>query len=157
MLLRHRDRIRPCSCVVTGTTLPSDPRSIGIAVLQGLVGAGAYMAYFTGLQFGPIAVVSGTVAAYGGLTVVLSVVFRGETLTPLQAAGAVVATVGVLLTGVAFDGGLKAHRLAGPGVVFAAVALILFALMAITSDIALETLSLLQLYADRTAESTPRW
>jgi drug/metabolite transporter (DMT)-like permease len=133
--------------IVTGTTLPSDPRSIGIAVIQGSVGAGAYMAYFTGLQFGPIAVVSGTVAAFGGLTVVLSVVFRGETLTLLQAAGAAVATVGVLLTGVAFDGGLKATRFAGPGVVFALVALVLFALMAITSDIALETMSLVQLYA----------
>ena len=30
-------------------------------------------------SIGPIAVVSGVVAAYGGLTVVLSVVFRGET------------------------------------------------------------------------------
>ncbi len=105
------------------------------------------MAYFTGLQFGPIAVVSGTVAAFGGLTVVLSVVFRGETLTVVQAAGAVVATVGVLLTAIAFDGGIKATRLAGPGVLFALIALILFALMAITSDIALETLSPLQLYA----------
>src|SRR3954447_21061601 len=132
--------------VVTGTTLPRDPRSIGIAVIQGLAGAGAYTAYFTGLQFGPIAVVSGTVAAFGGLTVVLSVVFRGETLTMLQATGAAVATVGVLLTGIAFDGRIKATRFAGPGVVFALIALVLFALMAITSDIALETMSPLQLY-----------
>jgi drug/metabolite transporter (DMT)-like permease len=119
---------------------------IGIAVVQGLAGAGAYTAYFTGLQFGPIAVVSGTVAAFGGLTVVLSVVFRGETLTMLQATGAAVATVGVLLTGIAFDGRIRATRFAGPGVVFALVALVLFALMAITSDIALETMSPLQLY-----------
>ena len=51
-------------------------------MLLGLIGAGAYLSYFTGLQIGPIAVVSGMVAAYGGLTVVLSVVLRGETLTP---------------------------------------------------------------------------
>jgi len=133
--------------LLTGTTLPQDARSIAIAAVQGLVGAGAYTAYFTGLQFGPISVVSGTVAAFGGLTVVLSVVFRGETLTALQAAGAIVSTVGVVLTGVAFDGGIKGTRFAGPGVVFALVALVLFALMAITSDIALETMSLLQLYA----------
>ncbi len=133
--------------LLTGTTLPQDTRSIAIASIQGLVGAGAYMAYFTGLQYGPISVVSGTVAAFGGLTVVLSVVFRGETLTTLQAAGAIVATSGVILTAIAFDGGLKGTRFAGPGVVFALVALVLFALMAITSDIALETMSIVQLYA----------
>jgi drug/metabolite transporter (DMT)-like permease len=45
---------------------------------------------------------------------------------------------------VAFDGGLRATRFAGPGVVFAVVALVLFALMAITMDIALETAEWLQ-------------
>ena len=69
------------SVVVTGTSSRAIRASIGVAVVLGLIGAGAYLAYFTGLQFGPIAVVSGMVAAFGGLTVVLSVVFRGETLT----------------------------------------------------------------------------
>ncbi len=73
--------------LVTGSSLPSDPRSFGLAALLGLIGAGAYLSYFTGLQFGPITVVSGMVAAFGGLTVVLSVVLRGESLSPLQAAG----------------------------------------------------------------------
>jgi len=73
-------------------------------------------------------------------------VFRGETLTGLQAAGATIATVGVLLTGIAFDGGLRATRFASPGVVFALVALVLFSLMAITTDIALETMSWIQTY-----------
>ena len=68
--------------VATGATIPTDPASIALAVLLGLIGAGAYLSYFTGLQFGPIAVVSGMVSAFGGLTVVLSVVIRGETLTP---------------------------------------------------------------------------
>jgi drug/metabolite transporter (DMT)-like permease len=133
--------------VVTGTTLPSDTHSVGLAVVLGMIGAGAYLGYFTGLQFGPIAVVSGMVAAFGGLTVVLSVLFRGESLTPLQAAGATIATAGVLLTGLAFDGGLRSVRFAGPGVVFAVIALVLFSLMAITTDIALETMSWLQVYS----------
>lgn len=133
--------------VITGTTLPTDARSIGLAVLLGMIGAGAYLGYFTGLQFGPIAVVSGMVAAFGGLTVVLSVLFRGESLTLLQAAGATIATVGVLLTGLAFDGGLRSVRFAGPGVAFAVVALVLFSLMAITTDIALETMTWLQVYS----------
>ena len=132
--------------VATGATIPSEPGSIALAVLLGLIGAGAYLSYFTGLQFGPISVVSGMVAAFGGLTVVLSVVIRGESLTPLQASGAAIATVGVLLTAFAFDGGLRATRFAGPGVVFALVALVLFSLMAITTDIALETMSWIQIY-----------
>jgi drug/metabolite transporter (DMT)-like permease len=129
---------------VAGTTLPSDPSALVAATLLGLIGAGAYFSYFTGLRIGPISVVSGMVAAYGGLTVVLSVVLRGESLTPLQALGAAIATVGVILTGVAFGGGLRAIRFAGPGVVFAVVALVLFALMAITMDVALETADWIQ-------------
>ena len=74
--------------LVTGATLPTDPTSFGLAALLGLIGAGAYLSYFTGLQFGPIAVVSGMVSAFGGLTVILSVAFRGGSLTPLQALNA---------------------------------------------------------------------
>jgi drug/metabolite transporter (DMT)-like permease len=132
--------------IVTGTVLPTDSRSLGLAALLGLVGAGGALAYFTGLQFGPISIVAGTVAAFGGLTVVLSVLFRGESLTPLQALGATIGTIGVLLTSVAFGGGIRATRLAGPGVVFALVALVLFALTTIVTDIGLETMSWLQLY-----------
>jgi drug/metabolite transporter (DMT)-like permease len=129
---------------VSATEIPTDPPTVATAGLLGLIGAGAYFAYFTGLRVGPIAVVSGMVAAYGGLTVVLSVVLRGETLTPIQAFGAAIATVGVILTGVAFEGGLRGTRFAGPGVIFAIVALVLFSMMAITTDIALESAGWLQ-------------
>jgi drug/metabolite transporter (DMT)-like permease len=129
---------------VVGTTLPSDPSTLFTATLLGLIGAGAYFSYFTGLRIGPISVVSGMVAAYGGLTVVLSVALRGESLTAIQGLGATIATIGVTLTGVAFGGGLRAIRFAGPGVVFAVVALVLFALMAITMDIALESADWIQ-------------
>src|SRR3954447_21291189 len=54
--------------VATGSTVPTEPRDLGLAALLGLIGAGAYLSYFTGLQFGPIAVVSGMVSAFGGLT-----------------------------------------------------------------------------------------
>src|SRR5687768_5682026 len=121
-----------------GVAFPSDPAVLLGGSLVGLAGAGAYLAYFTGLRIGPIAVVSGMVAAYGGLTVVLAVLFRGESLTALQALGATIATVGVILTGVAFGGGLHGIRFAGPGVVFAIVALVLFAVMTIGTDIVIE-------------------
>jgi drug/metabolite transporter (DMT)-like permease len=124
--------------LATGVSLPSDPAVLIGGSLVGLAGAGAYLSYFTGLRIGPISVVSGMVAAYGGLTVVLAVLFRGESLTPLQALGATTATVGVILTGVAFGGGLRGIRFAGPGVIFAVVSLILFAAMTIGSDIVLE-------------------
>ena len=117
--------------IVTGTPPPSDPGLLLASAVLGLAGAGAYLAYFTGLRIGPISIVSGMVAAYGGLTVVLAVIFRGESLTALQAIGAAIATVGVVLTAVAFDGGMRATRLAGPGVIFAVVALILFAVMTV--------------------------
>ena len=132
------------AAVATASAVPSEPGVLVVCGLLGLIGAGAYFAYFTGLRIGPIAVVSGMVAAYGGLTVVLAVVLRGESLTPTQAIGAAIATIGVILTGVAFDGGLRATRFAGPGVVFAVVALVLFALMAITMDVALDSADWLQ-------------
>ena len=132
------------AALLTGTSIPTDPTALMLSALLGLIGGGAYLAYFTGLRVGPIAVVSGVVAAYGGLTVVLSVVLRGETLTPLQALGASIATIGVILTGIAFEGNWRSTRFAGPGVIFSIVALILFAMMAITTDVALEHADWLQ-------------
>jgi drug/metabolite transporter (DMT)-like permease len=133
--------------VVTGTRLPSDQGVILLSGLLGAAGAGAYLSYFTGLRIGPIAVVSGMVAAYGGLTVVLAVVVRGETLTPLQAIGAALATAGVIATGVAFDGGWRRTRFAGPGVVFAVIALVLFALMTVGLAVAIENTGWLEVIA----------
>lgn len=130
--------------VITSTAVPTDPTALALAALLGLIGAAAYLTYFTALRIGPISVVSGMVAAYGGLTVVLAVILRGETLTPLQALGAAVATIGVILTGVAFDGGWRSTRFAGPGVIFAVASLVLFAMMAITTDVAIEYADWLQ-------------
>jgi drug/metabolite transporter (DMT)-like permease len=123
----------------SGSSLPTDPRAILVSAAVGIVGAAAYLAYFTGLRIGPIAVVSGMVAAYGGLTVLLAVIVRGESLTALQALGAVIATVGVVMTGVAFEAGWRKTHLAGPGVVFAIVALVLFAVMTVGLAEAIET------------------
>lgn len=124
--------------VATGTRVPTDPIVIAGATFVGLAGAGAYLSYFTGLRIGPISVVSGMVAAYGGLTVVLAVLIRGESLNLLQAAGAALATIGVVLTGIAFEGGLRNTRFASPGVAFAVVALVLFATMGIATDIVID-------------------
>jgi len=138
-----------------GVAFPTDPAVIIGGALVGLAGACAYLSAFTGLRIGPIAVVSGIIGAYGGLTVVLAVVFRGESLTALQAAGTALATVGVILTGVSFDGrNVRGARLAGPGVAFAVVALILFATMTIGTDIVIDRASWLEvLVVSRTANA----
>jgi drug/metabolite transporter (DMT)-like permease len=131
------------AAAVGGVRPPTDPFVLVGGVLVGLAGAGAYLSYFTGLRIGPIAVVSGVVAAYGGLTVVLAVVIRGETLDPIQALGALAATIGVVLTGVSFDHG-RHGRFSSPGVIFAVVALVLFASMSIGADVVIDRAPWLQ-------------
>lgn len=117
-----------------GVGFPSDPTALLLAALFGVIAAGAYVSFFTALRIGPLAVVSPVVAAYGGLTVVLSVLVRGETLTPLQGLGAALATIGVILTAIVFDGGWRGTRIVGHGVLFSLVAMLLFA--ALTAGLA---------------------
>jgi drug/metabolite transporter (DMT)-like permease len=97
----------------------------------GIVAALAYLAFYAALRIGPISVVSPVVAAYGGLTVVLAVLFRGESLLPAQWLGAAIATTGVVLTGLVFSGSLRATRIVGPGVLVALVTMVLFAVLTV--------------------------
>jgi drug/metabolite transporter (DMT)-like permease len=109
-----------------GIGFPSDPFSLFLAALFGAIAAGAYVSFFTALRIGPLSVVSPVVAAYGGLTVVLSVLLRGETLTALQGIGAALATLGVIMTGLVFEGGWRGTRIVGRGVVYSLLAMVLF-------------------------------
>ncbi len=115
--------------VVARSSLGDDPIAGVLAGLPlGVAAALAYLCYFTALRIGPLSVVSPVIVAYGGTTVVLAVLLRGETLLPVQALGAVLATAGVVLAGVVFDGGsLRGARLVGPGVLIAVVTMLLFA------------------------------
>ena len=118
--------------IVLGTGIPSDPRIVVTALVVGTAGACAYLSFFTALRIGPLSVVSPITAAYGGLTVVLAVIFRGESLSPGQVVAAALATVGVVLAGLVSDGGgLRGVRFVGRGVAFAFVALVLFAVMTV--------------------------
>jgi drug/metabolite transporter (DMT)-like permease len=112
-----------------GVGLPTDPFALFLAALFGAIAAGAYLSFFTALRIGPLAVVSPVVAAYGGLTVVLSVLIRGETMTGLQGLGAALATLGVILTGIVFDGGWRGTRIVGRGVLFSLLAMLLFSIL----------------------------
>jgi drug/metabolite transporter (DMT)-like permease len=113
--------------LATGTGLPADPAVVATAFACGIVSAVAYLAFYTALRHGPITVVSPVVSMYGGLTVVLSILLLGERLAPTQVLGVAVATSGIVLAAVAFDGGLRRARPVGPGVAYALVALVAFA------------------------------
>lgn len=116
-----------------------DPSRLGASPIDGViagmplgvVASVAYLSFFTALRMGPISVVSPVVAAYGGATVVLAIVFRGESLQPLQAAGAVCSTAGVVLTGLVFHGSMRGIRVVGPGVLIAILTVMLFAVVTV--------------------------
>ena len=68
-----------------------------LMVATALVATATYVAFYKGLELGPVAIVAPIVAAYAAVVVLLSVVVLGERLTRLQAVGAVAALVGVIL------------------------------------------------------------
>jgi drug/metabolite transporter (DMT)-like permease len=111
--------------LLSESALPGFATGLGL----GVVAAVAYLSFYTALRIGPISVVSPVVAAYGGLTVVLAVIFRGESLGPVQALGALIATTGIVLTGLVLDG--RATRLVGRGVGIALITMVLFAVLTI--------------------------
>jgi len=98
----------------------------------GVFAAVVYLVYFTALRIGPVSIVSPVIMAYGGLTVVLAVAIRGETLTAQQALGAAIASGGVVLAGIVFESrSLRGVRIVGPGVVAAIATMVGFALLGI--------------------------
>jgi drug/metabolite transporter (DMT)-like permease len=113
--------------LATEGRLPIAPEVAGQAALYGVMASVAYVAMFAGLAIGPVSVVSPAVAAYGGLTVILSVVVLGEVVVAHQWAGAAMGTVGVAFTALRFEGSFRGTRPVSGGVVLAAVALVLFA------------------------------
>jgi drug/metabolite transporter (DMT)-like permease len=128
------------SCLTVALIVLADPSRLGDEAVTGFlagipwgIGAAlAYLSYFTALRIGPLSVVSPVILAYGGATVALAILLRGETLLPLQSLGAVLATGGVVLAGVVFHGGrLRGARLVGPGVLVAFLTIGLFSVVTV--------------------------
>jgi drug/metabolite transporter (DMT)-like permease len=113
--------------LLSASSLPG----VATGLALGVVAAFAYLSFYAALRIGPVSVVSPVVAAYGGLTVVLAVIFRGESLLPAQWLGAAVATAGIVLTGLVFTGSLRSMQVVGPGVLIALVTLVLFAVLTV--------------------------
>lgn len=105
--------------------------AVALSAVLGLLSSLAYLTHFTALRIGPVAVVSPVVGAYGGMTVVLAVLLRGESLVPEQWLGTALATLGVVLTGVVFSGGIRGIRLFGPGVLLAVVSLTIWSFVSV--------------------------
>jgi drug/metabolite transporter (DMT)-like permease len=144
--------------IALGLRFPSNPLVVVASAGFGVVAAGAYLSFFTALRIGPLAVVSPVVAAYGGLTVVLAVVLRGESLTAIQALGAALATAGVILTGIVFDGGWRGTRIVGRGVLFSIVAMLLFAVLTVGMATPIEAAGWLPvLVTSRVANAATIW
>lgn len=115
------------------------PALLGPTALEGLIAgfplgvlsAIAYLAYFTALHLGPLSIVSPVVVAYGGVTVALAIVVRGEVLNVAQVTGVLLVTGGVALAALVVEGGADGRRmrLASLGVAAAIVALLGFAVL----------------------------
>ena len=111
---------------------PTALAGIAIGLPLGLLSSVAYILYFTALRIGPLSVVSPVIVSYGGITVILAILVRGETMLPAQVGGALLATAGVILTGLVFHGGtLRGARLVGPGVIAAVITAFVFAAVSV--------------------------
>jgi drug/metabolite transporter (DMT)-like permease len=117
--------------VVVGAPLPTPGSWMAVSAFTGFLAMIAYLAFLTALRIGPISIVSPVVAAYGGLTVVLAVVVRGEQLTSLEVIGALVATIGVMAVGFVVPEGRRLPQVRGRGVLFGLVSMFSFAVLTV--------------------------
>ena len=120
--------------VARGALASSYDPKIVLATLGMGAGAGvAYVAVFTAFRLGPLSVVSPTISAYGALSAVLAVLFLGESLSVPNLLGVAAVGMGIALLGLQTTGSGRRRRtsLASPGVAFALVGLLLFAVITV--------------------------
>lgn len=113
---------------ISGTSLPNDGTGFANAAVIGIVSTTGYLAFFVALRLGPVAVVGPIVGAYGGIAVLIAIFVLGEAVRPGQAVGVISALVGIALTGLVLDEGWRRVRFFGPGIAFALVASVGFAI-----------------------------
>jgi drug/metabolite transporter (DMT)-like permease len=117
--------------IATGTSLPDDPAVLARVAFFGCLVGLAFLLSYEAFRIGPLAVVGPVLSLIGALTAVLAVVLLGEQLRPLQGVGVVTATGGLILMAVVPDRGLGRSRLVSRGVVFALVAIVIWAAITI--------------------------
>jgi len=114
-------------------TTSYDPAIIGFTLLLGVAAGIAYIGVFTAFRLGPLSVVSPTVSAYGALAAFLAVIFLNEHLTLAHVGGVIAVGIGISLLGLQTIGTGRDRRasLASPGVAFALVGLLFFAIITV--------------------------
>jgi drug/metabolite transporter (DMT)-like permease len=78
-------------------TMPNSGGGIVWLPLTGVLGAAGYLAFYRGLELGPIALVSPIVAGYASIVIVLSLLILRESVPALALAGAGITLAGVVL------------------------------------------------------------
>jgi drug/metabolite transporter (DMT)-like permease len=110
-----------------------DPSIVGGTLGLGVLAGIAYVGVFTAFRLGPLSVVSPTVSAYGALAAFLAVIFLNEHLTLAHVGGVIAVGIGISLLGLQTTGTGRDRRasLASPGVAFALVGLLFFAIITV--------------------------
>jgi len=110
-----------------------DPAIVGGTLLLGVAAGVAYIGVFTAFRLGPLSVVSPTISAYGALAAFLAVIFLNEHLTLAHVGGVIAVGIGISLLGLQTTGTGRDRRasLASPGVAFALVGLLFFAIITV--------------------------
>jgi len=116
-------------CLLTGTSIPTDPSLVAQAAIVGLIAGAGYLVIFQALRLGPVSVVSPIISSYGGLSVVFAGLFLGESLRLAQACGVAVSAMGVALAGVVLERSWRRSRPVGRGVPFAVLGLVIWAIV----------------------------
>src|SRR3972149_6734013 len=75
---------------------------IGIILLCGILSIISWGAFYKGLEIGKVAVVSPIANTWPAVTVILSLIFLGETLTLMQGLGVCLAIIGTVLASFKF-------------------------------------------------------
>jgi drug/metabolite transporter (DMT)-like permease len=107
-----------------------EPRAVLLWLpISGIAVAVAYLAFYRGLQLGPVALVSPIGAGYGAVSVTLAVLVLGERLGAWPAVGVAAALVGIVLTA-RHPASLALEGVGREGVPYAIVAMIGFGVSA---------------------------
>jgi len=83
--------------VATGQGFGADGFQTAVLLLNGGLAAAAYICLYRGLELGPVALVSPIVGAYAAITILLAVVFAGESLLGLALLGTALTLAGAVL------------------------------------------------------------
>jgi drug/metabolite transporter (DMT)-like permease len=109
----------------------------GLLLCISLLATVAYLAFYKGIQTGKLALVSPIAAAWAMITVALSIVLLGESLTPLQATGISLVIGGTILTAFQWHNLKELNwRNYETGVILALIAMLAWGVMFTLFDIA---------------------